>query len=142
MGVIYKITSSSNKCYIGQTIKTALLRWKEHIEDAENINKNHCKVLNEAIRKYGKDNFLIETLLECDNNVLEQIEIDYIIKYNSLIPNGYNIKLGGNSGTHHEITKQKISESLKGRQVSNYTKQKMIDSKNKKLPMYLSSASL
>jgi len=36
-------------------------------------------------------------------------------KYNSMVPNGYNLRKGGNSGKHHEETKKKISESLKGR---------------------------
>jgi hypothetical protein len=36
-------------------------------------------------------------------------------QYNSMVPNGYNLRKGGNSGKHHEETKKKISESLKGR---------------------------
>ena len=44
---------------------------------------------------------------------LNKYEIQYIEKYNSMVPNGYNLKKGGNSGKHHEETKKKISESLK-----------------------------
>lgn len=137
MGIIYLITSPSGKYYIGQTIKTANQRWKEHIEDALNPKKNNCKALNAAIIKYGKDSFNITTLIECCNELLNEKEQEYILLYNSIIPNGYNIKLGGSSGLHHESTKNKISESLKGREVSQITKQKMIDTKNKELPMYL-----
>ena len=36
-------------------------------------------------------------------------------KYNTLVPNGYNLREGGNSGRHHEETKRKISETLKNR---------------------------
>ena len=30
-----------------------------------------------------------------------------------MVPNGYNLRLGGNSGRHHAETKQKISDTLK-----------------------------
>ena len=36
-------------------------------------------------------------------------------RYSSMVPNGYNLRKGGNSGKHHEETKKKISDSLKGR---------------------------
>ena len=32
-----------------------------------------------------------------------------------MVPNGYNLRLGGNSGRHNAETKQKISETLKNR---------------------------
>ena len=138
MGFIYKITSPSLKVYIGQTIKTIEKRWKEHIEDATNINKDHCKALNQAIRKYNIDDFTNEILLECDDELLDEYEIKYINEYNSLTPNGYNIKLGGSSGKHSEETKLKISESSKGRIVTESTKIKMMKSKKTStLPMYL-----
>lgn len=137
MGIIYKITSPSNRIYIGQTIGCIEQRWKEHLEDAHRSYKNHCKVLNKAIRKYGDKNFTLEIVEECRNEDLDLKEIEYIEKYNSQIPNGMNIKLGGSSGKHHESTKKKISNSLKGRIVSNETKKKLSESTNPNLPMYL-----
>lgn len=139
MGFIYKITSPSYRVYVGQTIKTIEKRWKEHIEDATNINKDHCKALNKAIRKYDINDFTIEMLIECDNKLLDEYEIKFINEFNSLTPNGYNIKLGGSSAKHSEETKLKISESLKGRIVKESTKIKMMRTKksNKTLPMYL-----
>jgi group I intron endonuclease len=41
------------------------------------------------------------------------MEINYIKQYNCLAPNGYNLRLGGNSGRHNIETKQKISDTLK-----------------------------
>lgn len=138
MGIIYKITSPSNRIYIGQTISSIEKRWKEHIEDAHRSYKNHCKVLNKAIRKYGHKNFILEIIEECRDEDLDIKEIEYINKYNSQIPNGMNIKLGdGNSGKHHETTKEKIGDSLKGRIVSEETKEKLSQSTNPDLPMYL-----
>jgi hypothetical protein len=45
--------------------------------------------------------------------MLDDMEIQYIQKYNCLVPNGYNLRLGGNGGTHNAETKQKIAETLK-----------------------------
>ena len=137
MGIIYKITSPSNRIYIGQTINSVEKRWTEHIEDAHRSYKNHCKVLNKAIRKYGHKNFIIEIVEECRDEDLDIKEIEYIEKYNSQIPNGMNIKLGGSNGKHHETTKKKISESLKGKTVSSETREKLSQSTNPDLPMYL-----
>ena len=137
MGIIYKIESPSSKIYIGQTIKTLEKRWKEHLEDAHRIYKDHCKVLNKSIRKYGDDNFKMEIIEECLYEILDEKEIEYIKKYNSQTPNGMNIKLGGSSGMHHEDTKEKISNSLRGRIVSNETREKLSKSTNPNLPMYL-----
>ncbi len=137
MGIIYKIISPSNRIYIGQTRCSLEKRWKEHIEDAHRIYKNHCKVLNKAIRKYGNKNFVLEIIEECEDKDLDKKEMEYIEKYNSQIPNGMNIKLGGSSGKHHEITKEKISNTLKGRNVSQETKEKLSKTTNPDLPMYL-----
>ena len=67
---IYKITNKiNNKVYIGKSIYIER-RWYEHKTDMNNINKqNH---LYNAMRKYGKDNFLFEIIELCpkDNNIL------------------------------------------------------------------------
>lgn len=52
--------------------------------------------ISRAIQKYGKDNFKFEILLS--NLTREQANIkeqEYIIKYNSKTPNGYNVSNGG-----------------------------------------------
>ena len=94
-------------------------------------------MLNRSIRKYDGKNFKLEILEKCLNEDLDKKEIEYIDKYNSQIPNGMNIKLGGSSGKHHEETKEKISNSLRGRIVSNETREKLSKSTNPNLPMYL-----
>jgi hypothetical protein len=137
MGIIYKLTSPSGKIYIGQTIKTVEKRFKEHLEDTNRVYKNHCKVLNKALRKYGGFHFKIEELENCSDNDLDKKEIEYIIKYDSQIPRGMNIKLGGSSGKHHEESKKKISLSLQGRTVSKETREKLSNTTNHYLPMYL-----
>jgi len=120
---IYKITNiQNNKVYIGQTIRPIKDRFHRHINDAmNNILDTHFA---RAIRKYGKDNFIIEEIDSATSqdelNKLEQYWIQY---YNS-VENGYNetdaiSKCGGNtyqSKTEEEmdIIKEKIRKTKMG----------------------------
>jgi group I intron endonuclease len=111
MGYIYKITNKvDGKIYIGQTIQVLEYRWRKH----RNVGSNCC-YLKRAFNKYGIDNFDFKLICICFDEDLNKYEIQYMEKYNSMVPNGYNLRKGGNSGKHHEETKKKISESLKGR---------------------------
>lgn len=119
--IIYKITNIiNNKIYIGQTVKTADERLKQHIYTAtKHITNTH---LAHAIRKYGQDNFKIEII----DTAKSQEELDYKENYwiNALntINNGYNMtdsSPGGN--TYLKLSpetlisvKEKISISKKG----------------------------
>jgi group I intron endonuclease len=111
MGYIYKITNKiTKKCYIGQTIMDLDDRWRQHC----NRNSN-CRYLKASIKKYGVDSFEFKLICICFDNDLNNYECFYMNKYNTLVPNGYNLREGGNSGRHHEETKRKISETLKNR---------------------------
>ena len=82
------------KCYIGETKKSnPELRWNEHIKS---INKNKgCPALKDAIKKYGLNRFKFEVIIICFDEDRYKYEKEYIKKYNSQIPNGYNILPGG-----------------------------------------------
>lgn len=75
-GIIYLIKNSiSQKCYVGLTIKTVEKRWKEHIASAAQGDERpfYC-----AIRKYGKESFVISILEICNINDLCDAEIKWI----------------------------------------------------------------
>lgn len=93
MGFIYKITNcENNKVYIGQTVGSIEHRFKEH----KNAAKRGCDYkFHRAIRKYGVENFIIEQVEECNNNLLDDREI-YWIKYYDSYHKGYNSTKGGN----------------------------------------------
>lgn len=76
--------------------------------------------IGQAIKKYGKDKFVIKELCQCRSQTdLDDAEIMWIVRLNSLVPNGYNISTGGQGpGRMAESTKRKISRSLKGRVLS------------------------
>lgn len=108
MGYIYQIRNKTNgKLYIGQTDNVEE-RWKGHRKASSN-----CRYLKHAFNKYGFENFEFKVLIICFDDDMNTYEVEYMHKYNTLVPNGYNLREGGNSGKHHEETKKKISATLK-----------------------------
>tara|TARA_B110000879_G_scaffold200678_1_gene274908 strand:+ start:2849 stop:3604 length:756 start_codon:yes stop_codon:yes gene_type:complete len=108
MGYIYKIKNKiDNKTYIGQTTQDLESRWRQHLK-----KRNSCRYLKYAFNKYGVENFEFKLVCITFDNQLDDMEIKYIEQYKCLVPNGYNIRLGGNSGKHHDETKRKISATL------------------------------
>jgi hypothetical protein len=113
MGIIYKITSPSNKVYIGQTINTLNTRIKHHKQ-----NSSNCTLLKRAINKYG-DEMVYEILETVQNESLDEREIHWIKYYNSLAPNGYNCSAGGNNKKElSDLLKDNISKGLRNNKIN------------------------
>lgn len=122
MGYIYKIThKETQKSYIGQTIQDLDIRWRDHLKKSSN-----CRYLSYALTKYGEDTFEFTLICICFDEDLNRFEIDYMKKYNTIAPNGYNLREGGNNGRQHEDTKKKISKTLKDK----YAKQEIIPNRS------------
>lgn len=112
--IIYKITNLLNsKVYIGQTSKSLEERWKQHQRNLQKGIKYH---LYNAIRKYGINNFNIETIDNVKLSLdLSKKEIFWIKYYNAANRKfGYNGTLGGEGGSPTKETRLKISKSRKG----------------------------
>lgn len=94
MGYIYRITNLTNgKSYIGETKQVLVQsRWNNHIQST----KNHrgATALTAAFLKYGIENFKFEVVIVCFDDDRLYYEVEYIRKYNTLVPNGYNIVEG------------------------------------------------
>jgi group I intron endonuclease len=105
----------NRKLYIGYTTKKLSERIKQHLNKSKNKkNKHYFYLFQEAIRKYGIENFKWEILCEC-SSIQECCEMEkfYIKTLNTISPKGYNLTEGGNGGIQSEETKEKISNSLK-----------------------------
>jgi len=119
----------NGKVYIGQTINSPCKRWKSHCS----LNGN-CTKLQNAMKKYGKDNFDFKILFEIETELLGLYESLYIRQYDSVIL-GYNLKDGGKHGPLSDATRKKISEAHKGKKhIVNYAfteehKQKISESR-------------
>ena len=140
---IYKLTSkTSKKSYIGQAFKYVcgnkrwgtMGRWKSHIYEAYNSEKDHCILLNNAIRKYTENDFIIEMIK--DNvpiNEIDELEIKLIKENNTMMPNGYNMREGGARG---KLTKE--MKIYKWQNKENYTIIRKYE-EDMNLPMFMSA---
>lgn len=132
---IYKITNlSTSKEYVGQAVSHILNnnkyrphghqgRFRSHISEAFSTKKNQCHYLNNAIRKYGVNDFVVELIEYCSINEVDKKEIYYIKMFNTLYPHGFNLKNGGgNVFTHSDESKKRVSIG-----VINYYKNKKFE---------------
>lgn len=151
--VIYSITNKvNNKTYVGKTIKSVDERFNAHINTAKYGSQSH---LHRAIRKYGKNNFIVSIL---EDNILSEVTLTEreIFWINKLNPE-YNMTLGGEGSSgrilseesrkkmsekakhrirkpHTEETKQKIAKSLVGIPLSDERKVNISKSKLGSVP--------
>ena len=91
---IYLIINKINsKLYVGQTIRSIESRWKQHMVDIKRL-KTH---LANAIKKYGKENFSIHKIIECETrDELNKQEAYWIKYFDTKNPKkGYNMTIGG-----------------------------------------------
>jgi hypothetical protein len=79
MGIIYCLTFPNGKKYIGQTTQLLKTRLNQH----------------NAIHKY--EQYTCDILLDVKDTELDYYEEKLIKEHNTLVPNGYNIRTGGNS---------------------------------------------
>jgi len=122
IGRIYRISNNFNtQSYVGQTWKPILKRFKEHI-----VNAGSPKLHNSII-KHGSSNFKIELLWEgeCTQEELDVKEIEFITKFGTLSPNGYNLKEGGSGGKMSVESREKMSSSRLGKVQSPETRAKI-----------------
>jgi len=134
--IVYKTTNIiNNKYYVG----------------VHRQNKNDLEfdgyygsgmLLRSAINKYGKENFIRETLFVFDKEndaydkeaeIVNETFIQKNMVYNLCVGGGHPPTLSGSENymygkTHTEEARKKISEKRKGKSVSNETKKKISDS--------------
>ena len=104
-------------------------RWNGHCR-----KDSPCTLLRRAIEKYGRGSFTVSVLTQVTTqDDLNNAEKYWIEHFNSLAPNGYNLKTGGAEGVqysvdarrkmsaahktrppHSELTRKKISATLRG----------------------------
>ena len=102
-GVIYCLTNE--KKYFGQTINIKE-RWNYH----KNCNDN--TYIHRAIRKHGWDNFKKEVICKCGDKLSLGLMEDFCIQvFNTLAPNGYNLKRGGVHGKRPNHSKRMMGEN-------------------------------
>lgn len=94
MGIIYKITSPSNKIYVGKTYNLAhrIAAHKCCVKKGSNI------ILHNSIRKYGWDSHVLEVIEEVEDAFMDEREIYWIAELETYCyenPMGLNMTKGG-----------------------------------------------
>lgn len=93
MGFIYYFENLINhKKYIGQTIRNPQVRYAQHFYQIDDGT-----VFHNALKKYGKENFLFYVIGEFPDRELNEWEQYYIKKFNTHWKDGYgyNMSYGG-----------------------------------------------
>ena len=110
-GIVYIGTCSVNgKQYVGQTIaKDPIAYCRGHLLNAK---KGEDKLFYNAIRKHGAENFTFEIIWRAvDKASLDVSEDSFIKLFETMSPNGYNLRGGGAHGRWPEEIKTKFSVS-------------------------------
>jgi len=99
-GIVYLIEHTADeRKYVGVTMGTAEERWDQHVQKAKEGKRNHRAGLHYAIKLYGAESFRVSVIAKAKNHgELQSLEIEYVEKFSTLAPKGFNLNAGG-SGT-------------------------------------------
>ena len=84
-GFIYRYTFRNGKSYIGQTVKTLRERTRNHRRKNQNVD---------LVIRSGAE-FSIDILAEVPIDILDAVERYCIAYFDTMVPNGYNYLIGG-----------------------------------------------
>jgi group I intron endonuclease len=124
---IYKITSPTNKVYIGQSKDIKLRFYYYSIKSCKSQRK-----LYHSLKKHGVDNHIFEVVEECDIEQLNERERHYQDLYDVTSSNGLNLVLQGANEKRKIISdemKKKISIANSGERNGMYGKKQPEEAK-------------
>lgn len=129
---IYKITSPTNRVYIGQSVDI-----EKRIKRYKGLHCKNQPILYNSFIKYGFENHIIEVKEECDITLLNIRERYWQDLYSVLDNNGLNCRLTGTkdkSGKNSQESIEKMRQGNLGKKISDEHKEKIsIKLKGRKL---------
>lgn len=104
---IYQITNLINgHIYIGQTRRSFVERWREHIKAAQYTNnEDYWFPIHAAMRKYGINNFDFRVLEICTIDMLDSRERFWINSLHATEHDNYNCLAGGQNNRTDDLEK-------------------------------------
>ncbi len=114
-GIVYELLCiKTGLRYVGQTVQALHARWRNHVQAAE---KGIEWELPKAIREHGSDGFEKRIICECQTQEeLNATERKWIDELNTIWPNGYNMRNGGQHT--HEMTRELMRRTKLGKRLS------------------------
>lgn len=107
IAIVYCYTCLVNgKKYIGQT-------WHEARRNRAHLRADGgARLFKSAVKKYGRENFTYEILQEgiADQTHLDLAEWLWIKQLDTLAPNGYNLREGGDGGKWSQEAKENLKQ--------------------------------
>ncbi len=122
--IIYLVTNKiTGKQYVGQTVFSALYRWRQHVRWGTLVNpKSRFGYLHKAIHKHSPEQFSVETIHTCESKEeMDFVETFYISLLNTKAPRGYNLTDGGEGTVGRECseeTREKMRAIITGKKYS------------------------
>lgn len=118
--------------YVGQTKKGLAARFKRHREHASKPDR----AIAYHISKFGIENFAIELLEECEDQMLaDAAEARWIKDLNTTSPNGCNVWAGSVRDGRPIHINARVSRTLLGHSVSEETRKKIKDARALQAPI-------
>jgi group I intron endonuclease len=125
-GVIYiAYNTVTGRAYIGQTIVSAKVRWRQHVRDS----KRKDDPINRAIRKYGDSSFRVSVLHQAfDRKELDDMEKSAIFSHESSSDKfGYNVRrCASGVGSISEESRMKMRMAKLGKKHSPESRAKIV----------------
>ena len=114
MGHLYRLDFPNGKSYVGITTKTPEERFAGHKKFSAGKSS---LAIHKAWRKHGEPQLVVLAVLEDAD--LPAAEIRAIKAFNTLVPNGYNLALGGQMcPLLNPVVAAKVSASMMGNKSS------------------------
>lgn len=109
---LYKITNLiNNKIYFGET-SNLKKRWNAHVSLSKDTTGKKKYAIHKAIIKYNLQNFKFEVIEQRNSKEeIRNLETEYIKKFKTLIPNGYNETLNSIVINSNYKKKTKLSKT-------------------------------
>jgi len=124
IGIYCIKNTETNLMYIGQSINIEARFRKHKNKLRDNIHENDY--LQRSWNKYKNDCFTFYIIEKCQRKNLNLLEKKYIEELNTLFPNGYNLKTGGNIRIEYpEEVRKKIGDKNRGKTVSKEARKKI-----------------
>jgi len=117
---IYKITSPTNKIYIGQSIDI-----DDRFKKYKNLNCNRQTIIYNSLKKYGWEQHIFEVIEECPVDKLLERETYWKEYYKVLEVPSLCCRIDGKGGYMNKETKAKIGLKHKGKVMSDESKTKI-----------------